>query len=73
MAAESHAESATPNDELFARERDAVSDFDFGKETARVFDNMLERSVPFYAEMQRMIGELVGTFATNNSDRKSVV
>jgi len=67
MAAESHAEDEVPDDKLFARERDAVSDFDFGKETARVFDNMLERSVPFYAEMQRMIGELVGTFATDNS------
>jgi tRNA (cmo5U34)-methyltransferase len=67
MATDSHAEDSTGHDQIFSRERDAVADFDFGKETAKVFDNMLERSVPFYAEMQRMIGELVGTFAADNS------
>jgi hypothetical protein len=34
---------------LFADERPA-SDFDFGAETAAVFDDMLERSVPANAE-----------------------
>ena len=45
-------------DALFRRRRSAVPDFDFGKRTAAVFDDMLDRSVPFYAEMQRMIGEV---------------
>jgi tRNA (cmo5U34)-methyltransferase len=67
MSAGINAENSDPSDEIFARPRDVVADFDFGKETALVFDNMLERSVPFYAEMQRMVGELVGTFATDNS------
>jgi tRNA (cmo5U34)-methyltransferase len=40
-----------------------VSDFDFGEATAAVFDDMLDRSVPAYRELQRMIGELAATFA----------
>ena len=40
-----------------------ISDFDFGEATAAVFDDMLERSVPEYRELQRMIGELAATFA----------
>ena len=35
-----------------------TDDFRFDESTARVFDDMLERSVPFYAEMQRMTVEL---------------
>ena len=34
------------------------SDFKFNKKVAVVFDDMVSRSVPFYEEMQRMIGEL---------------
>jgi tRNA (cmo5U34)-methyltransferase len=49
-------------DEIFAGPRRAT-DFHFGAETARVFDDMLPRSVPFYEEIQRMIGELVADFA----------
>ena len=41
----------------------AVSDFDFGEATAAVFDDMLDRSIPEYRELQRMIGELAATFA----------
>jgi tRNA (cmo5U34)-methyltransferase len=52
-----------PRDAIFARALPRISDFHFGKETATVFDDMLPRSVPFYLEIQRMIGELVGDFA----------
>jgi hypothetical protein len=38
-------------------------DFDFGKGTAEVFGDMLDRSIPEYRELQRMIGELAATFA----------
>jgi len=54
-------------DKVFARPR-KVEDFTFGKETAAVFDDMLSRSVPFYGEMQRMVGELVSDFATPGSN-----
>lgn len=62
---------ATPDlmhrDENFSTRRAIVEDFNFGRETARVFDDMLDRSVPFYAEIQRMMGELAADFATPGS------
>ncbi len=59
--------SATPRDAIFARPRGRIDDFNFGKETALVFDDMLGRSVPFYNEIQRMVGELAGDYATSGS------
>jgi tRNA (cmo5U34)-methyltransferase len=50
-------------DTLFSQRRDEIRDFDFGKDTAVVFDDMLIRSVPFYEEIQRMIGELSADYA----------
>ena len=37
-------------DELFSDKRGAIGGFDFGRETALVFDDMLLRSVPNYVE-----------------------
>jgi tRNA (cmo5U34)-methyltransferase len=54
-------------DRLFADRRAHINDFNFGRETAAVFDDMLDRSVPFYGEIQRMIGELAGDFAADNT------
>ena len=42
--------------------------FDFGTETAAVFDDMLERSVPLYRELQRMIGEISSAFAQDGAN-----
>jgi tRNA (cmo5U34)-methyltransferase len=53
-------------DRLFAATR-PVSDFDFGAETAEVFDDMLERSVPFYGEIERMVAELAADFARDGA------
>ena len=50
-------------DKLFTQKRGLVTDFDFGPETANVFDDMLDRSVPFYSEIQRMIAEMASDFA----------
>jgi len=55
-------------DRVFAEQKAAVADFKFGKEVATVFDDMLSRSVPFYAEMQRMIGELATDFAVEGTN-----
>lgn len=55
-------------DKLFARKRSVAKDFDFGAETASVFDDMLLRSVPFYTEIQRMIGEIVPDFAAEGTN-----
>jgi len=45
-----------------------VSDFAFDKTVANVFDDMVSRSVPFYAEIQRMLAELTAHFATKGSN-----
>ena len=54
-------------DQIFAQEKGNIADFNFGEETAAVFDDMLDRSVPFYQEMQRMVGELAAEFAAEGS------
>ncbi len=54
-------------DQIFERAK-SPTDFTFGKETATVFDDMVSRSVPFYGEMQRMIGEMAADFAVEGSN-----
>lgn len=54
-------------DRLFATPRPRIDDFNFGEETAAVFDDMLGRSVPFYDEVQRMVGELAADFAADGT------
>lgn len=54
-------------DRLFAEPREQAQDFNFGAETAAVFDDMLDRSVPFYGELQRMTGELAADFASEGT------
>jgi len=50
-------------DQIFSKPLPRVEDFDFGEKTAVVFDDMLDRSVPYYAEIQRMVAELAADFA----------
>ncbi|PZP91214.1 MAG: carboxy-S-adenosyl-L-methionine synthase CmoA [Variovorax paradoxus] len=50
-------------DLVFASAERPVADFRFTSEVAGVFDDMVERSVPFYDEMQRMVCEVAGDFA----------
>ncbi|MGA1826504.1 MAG: carboxy-S-adenosyl-L-methionine synthase CmoA [bacterium] len=59
---------AMVSDELFREKRNFINDFDFGEKTAQVFDDMLSRSVPFYAEIQCMIGELTEYFAVDHTN-----
>ena len=54
-------------DTLFSERREDVKDFDFGKDTAVVFDDMLNRSVPYYTEMQRMIAEMSVDYAIDGT------
>jgi len=55
-------------DRVFAEQAEAIADFKFSKEVATVFDDMLSRSVPFYAETQRMIGEMAGDFVKSGTN-----
>ena len=57
------ADSNTPRDTIFADPEAPLTDFRFDEKTAAVFDDMVGRSVPFYAEIQRMIAEIAGDFA----------
>ncbi|MGF1923342.1 MAG: carboxy-S-adenosyl-L-methionine synthase CmoA [Bacteroidia bacterium] len=50
-------------DKVFSEEIKKPSDFKFGATVANAFDDMVERSVPFYNEIQRMIIELAAEHA----------
>src|SRR6185503_17391486 len=65
------AAAASPHsreDEVFKSKLALVPDFHFGEKVASVFDDMLERSVPFYAEIQRMIAEMASDFAVTGTN-----
>lgn len=51
----------THQDKLFDRS-DKIQDFVFDERVARVFDDMVSRSVPFYNEVQRLQAELIMDF-----------
>ena len=54
-------------DEVFKDEITRASDFKFGAQVARVFDDMVNRSVPFYGEIQRMMAELAADRAVEGT------
>ncbi len=55
-------------DSVYARREETVADFNFGSDIAAVFDDMLNRSIPLYNELQRMIGEIAGGFAREGTN-----
>ncbi len=55
-------------DEVFKNEIGVIPDFTFGNGVAAVFDDMLDRSVPFYQEIQRMISEMAVDFAVEGTN-----
>jgi tRNA (cmo5U34)-methyltransferase len=55
-------------DEVFKENMVNIADFAFGEKVASVFDDMLDRSVPFYRETQRMIVEMAGDFAVDGTN-----
>ncbi len=57
-----------PSDQLFADEKSSTNDFRFDEKTAAVFDDMVNRSVPYYEEMQRMTGEVAIDFAVSGTN-----
>ncbi len=56
------------SDKVYAEPRTAVDDFKFDSSVARVFDDMVSRSVPFYDEIQRMMVELAADFVTPDTN-----
>jgi tRNA (cmo5U34)-methyltransferase len=55
-------------DQIFAEKTQTVSDFNFDEKAAEVFEDMLDRSIPLYREMQRMLGELGAEFAVSGTN-----
>jgi len=55
-------------DHVFKEEIKTAADFKFGSTVANVFDDMVNRSVPFYGEIQRMIAELAADHAKPGTD-----
>jgi tRNA (cmo5U34)-methyltransferase len=55
-------------DKIFDNSENPALDFKFNKEVVTVFDDMVVRSVPFYTEIHRMIGELTKDFAVKNTN-----
>lgn len=53
----------TEIDKVFDEEVKIVPDFKFSAKVAQVFDDMVNRSVPFYGEIQRMVAELAADHA----------
>jgi len=55
-------------DQVFKKEIQKVEDFKFDTTVASVFDDMVNRSVPFYGEIQRMMAELSADHARTGTD-----
>ncbi len=55
-------------DDIFGSKLDSIGDFRFEEKVAAVFDDMLNRSVPFYQEIQRMIVELALDFVADGTN-----
>lgn len=55
-------------DQVFKEQIQKTADFKFGTAVANVFDDMVNRSVPFYGEIQRMMAELAGDYAAAGTD-----
>jgi len=55
-------------DHVFKEKIQKVSDFEFGSTVASVFDDMVNRSVPFYGEIQRMMAEQAADYVKSGTD-----
>ncbi|NOX33272.1 MAG: carboxy-S-adenosyl-L-methionine synthase CmoA [Deltaproteobacteria bacterium] len=54
-------------DRVFAGKKNRVKPFEFNKEVTKVFDDMLNRSVPLYGESINRQSQLAGEFYKNGS------
>lgn len=61
-------ETKTNRDRVFNEPQKGIEDFKFGQKVVQVFDDMVERSVPYYLEIQRMMAEMANDFAAENTN-----
>ncbi len=55
-------------DRVYKKRMKTVPCFTFDRTIARAFDDMVTRSIPFYGELQRMIGELTARFVQRHTN-----
>jgi len=67
MSNPSRQKPVTEKDTIFQEEQKS-HDFNFDAKTAGVFDDMVQRSVPFYEEIQRMTCELARDFSVPDTN-----
>jgi len=58
----------TRRDQVFLKTAARANDFEFNAEVAKVFDDMLVRSIPFYLEQQYMVKEIGKKFWIRGTD-----
>lgn len=56
----------TPKDKVFSKAQQNIAPFTFSKEVATVFDDMVNRSIPFYREIHSLIVDLVTRYYDDN-------
>lgn len=56
-----------PIDKLYADPRVEISQFNFDEQVAQVFPDMIQRSVPGYSTILKMIGDMAERYAQHNS------
>ncbi len=55
-------------DQIFDDRLDEIGDFRFDDKVAGAFDDMVQRSVPYYLEIQRMMAEMAADFAAPDTN-----
>ncbi len=58
----------TPEDAIYAQPQEQIVDFEFNKNVARVFPDMIRRSVPGYGTMITMLGLMAERYAQPGSN-----
>ncbi len=54
-------------DKIYKNTNKPIDSFEFNSVVAEVFDDMIERSVPFYKEQQSMIKDIIKKFYIPNT------
>lgn len=60
-------DAAAGKRDTYFDEHKQVSPFEFNEKVAHVFDDMAQRSIPYYGEVQKMVSKLAATFYQDNS------
>ncbi|MFZ9000749.1 MAG: carboxy-S-adenosyl-L-methionine synthase CmoA [Bacteriovoracaceae bacterium] len=55
-------------DQIFSEKLNFISNFKFDEKVAKVFDDMVQRSVPFYDEIHKIICDLVPRYLQNDDE-----